>query len=305
MKILFCSDGSSQAERAVRFGAQIAAACQAESSILGIIEKVGNDHALLQALQRAQDIFKEYHLDAEIITKEGRPVREIVKGTMAANYDLVVIGAVCKSPFLKMFTPWRTPLRTHKIIESVKPPVLVVFCERPALRRILVCSGGADYIRKAIEFAGKIAQCVDAVVNLFHVMPEPPAMYADLIRMEDDADLVLKSNSKLGQTLRQQKELLEHFGVFGELRLRHGEIVPELLKELRQTAYDLVVAGSWPAEDKLHRYVMGDVTREIVNRAELPVLVIRTGQRQTSNLFKDVLARVFRRSQKSPQASQS
>ncbi len=36
MKMLFCSDGSNQAENAVRFGALIAAACQAETSILGI-----------------------------------------------------------------------------------------------------------------------------------------------------------------------------------------------------------------------------------------------------------------------------
>ena len=52
-------------------------------------------------------------------------------------------------------------------------------------------------------------------------MPEPPAMYADLIRLEDDADLVLESGSKLGRTLRHQKESLEHFGVFGEIRMRH------------------------------------------------------------------------------------
>ena len=32
-------DGSTQAEHAVRFGALIAAACQAETSILGIVEK--------------------------------------------------------------------------------------------------------------------------------------------------------------------------------------------------------------------------------------------------------------------------
>ncbi len=36
----------------------------------------------------------------------------------------------------------------------------------------------------------------------------------------------------------------------------------------------MVVSGSWSAADRLHKYMIGDVTREIVNRAELPVLVI-------------------------------
>jgi hypothetical protein len=39
MKILICSDGSSQAENAVGFGGLIAAACGAETTILGITEK--------------------------------------------------------------------------------------------------------------------------------------------------------------------------------------------------------------------------------------------------------------------------
>src|ERR1035438_3670212 len=96
MKILFCSDGSSQAENAVRFGALIAAACQAETSILGIVEKVGHEDNVLQALRRAQGILKEYHLNAELITKAGRPVAEIIKRTQETKYDLVVIGAVRK-----------------------------------------------------------------------------------------------------------------------------------------------------------------------------------------------------------------
>src|ERR1035441_362603 len=96
MKILFCSDGSSQAENAVRFGALIAAACQAEASILGIVEKTGHEDTVMQALRRAQEILKEYHLNAELITKAGRPVPEIIKRTQETKYDLVVIRAARK-----------------------------------------------------------------------------------------------------------------------------------------------------------------------------------------------------------------
>ncbi len=290
MKILFCSDGSTQAENAVRFGALIAAACQAETSILGIVEKSGQEDAVLQALRRAQEILKEHHLDAELIIKPGRPVTEIIKRTQESRYDLVVIGAARKGT--------RGPLwmsaRAYKIIESIEPPVLVVIGERTALRRILLATGGTKQADATVQFAGEIARRVNASVDLLHVLAEPPAVYANLVKSDEDASQVLLSDSKLGRNLRHQKELLENMGVPCEVRLQHGLVLDELLKELQRTEYDLVMSGSSPAQDRLRVYIMGNVTREIVNRAELPVLVVRSGtksDRGLSGLINDLLHR--------------
>ena len=273
MKILFCSDGSIQAENAVRFGASIAAASQAEVSILGIVEEASQQDAVLQALRRAQEILKEYHLNAELITKAGRPVREIVKRTRETRYDLVVIGAVRKGS--------RGPLwmsaRAYKIVESVEPPVLVVIGDCRPLRRILVCDGGTRKADAAVQFAGEIARGAKATVDLLHVLVQPPAVYANLVRAEEDIDQILQSDSSLGRALRHQREMLEKMMVPCEVHLRHGLVLDELLAELQRAEYGLVVAGSCPADDRLRRYVMGDITREIVNRAELPVLVVRHG----------------------------
>ncbi|MRR33332.1 universal stress protein [bacterium] len=308
MKILFCSDGSSQAEIAVRFGAIIAAGCRAETSILGITEQEGDEESLLEALLRARDILKEYDLDAELITKPGRPVREIVRRTREGNYDLVVIGAVRKTtrhPLWMSVDPLWMSARAYKIIESVEPPVLVVIGDHSAPRRILLCTGGGSPADKAVEFAGEIARRVHAVVDLFHALPEPPAIYADLIRLEEDAERVLTSMSRLGRSLRRQKEVLEEFGVFGEYRLRHGQVVPELLKELGRDDYDLVVSGFAPDEDRLHRYLMGDIAREIVNRAELPVLVIRTVPKRITSRIVDFVGKLFHCSKETSEAAGS
>ena len=273
MKILFCSDGSSQAENAVRFGALIAAACQAETSILGIVEKAGQEDTVLRALRRAQEILKEYHLNAELITKAGLPVPEIIKRTQEGHYDLVVIGAARKGNR----GPMCMSARAYKIIESVEPPVLVVIGERTALRRILLCTGGTEQADPTVQFAGEIARRVNASVDLLHVLAEPPAVYANMVKSEDDVSQVLQSNSKLGRSLRHQKELLEKMGVPCEVHLQHGLVLDELLEELQRTEYDLVMSGSSPAHDRLRTYIMGNITREIVNRADLPVLVVRGG----------------------------
>ena len=231
LKILFCCDGSGQAEKAVRFGVQIAAACQAKSSVLGIAEKSTEEDALIKALQRVEDIFKERNLETELITEVGRPVTQIVKHTNEVNYDLVVIGASRKNALWRLFDPVWMSVKVYNIIESIEPPVLIVMGNRPGLNRILICSGGTENADRAIKFAGTIARAVEAVVDLVHVIPEVPAMYADLVQFEENADRVLKSNSELGQTLRRQQQLLQEIGVDGEVLVRHGDVVPGAYEE--------------------------------------------------------------------------
>jgi len=274
MKVLFCSDGSPQAENAVQFGSIIAEKCSAEVAILGITEKPSDEDAVFESLRRSQQLVKERGLNAELIVKAGEPIEEIVKRTDETKYDLVVIGATKKGtrgPFLMS-------AKAYKIIKAVSPPVLVVIGKREKLARILVCSGGEKYIDRAVEFSGALARPTGATVTLFHVMAEPPAVYSDLIRMEEDVNLLLHSNSALGQNLRREKEALQLMGVASEVRLRHGLVISEVFKEIRRGDYDLVVTGSSPQSGNLRSYIMGNITREIVNRAECPVLVVRGGE---------------------------
>lgn len=274
MKLLICTDGSAQAENAVRFGGMIAGKSQAEVTILAITEKTGEEDAIFESLRRAQQILKDHGVNAEVITKAGEPIEEIVRRTDETTYDLVVIGAVRKGtrgPFLMS-------AKAYKIIKAVAPPVLVVIGDRETIKRILICSGGEKYIDRAVQFSGAIARAAGASVTLFHVMAEPPAVYTDLIKMEEDVNLLLHSSSGLGENLRREKESLEGMGVTAEVRLRHGLVISEVFKEIRRGDYDLVVTGSSPESGNLRSYIMGNITREIVNRAECPVLVVRGGE---------------------------
>jgi len=296
MKVLICSDGSAQAENAVRFGALIAQRSAAETTILSITEKPGEEDSAFDSLRRAQELLKERGVNAEVITKVGEPIDEIVKRTDQSTYDLVVIGAVRKGtrgPFLMS-------AKAYKIIKAVAPPVLVVIGSREKINRILVCSGGEKYIDRAVEFSGALAKSTGASVTLFHVMAEPPAVYSDLIKMEEDVNLLLHSNSELGQNLRREKESLEGMGVTAEVRLRHGLVISEVFKEIRRGDYDLVVTGSSPEGGNLRSYIMGNITREIVNRAECPVLVVRGGQAPSgiSGTLKDFFSHTFGHSKK-------
>jgi nucleotide-binding universal stress UspA family protein len=107
-------------------------------------------------------------------------------------------------------------------------------------------------------------------------MAEPPAIYADLVRLEEDVDALLAAGSELGQNLRLQKESLEKLGVRADVRVRHGMVLEQVFRELRDGGYDMIVTGSSQARGALQHYIMGDLTKSIVDRARCPVLVARS-----------------------------
>lgn len=280
MKLLICSEGSPQAERALRLGATIAVGCRAETTLLGISEAPGDIDPLHEALKRGQALLAEQGVNAELITKSGHPIAEILKRTEEAHYDLVVIGAVRKQPRGQF---WMSS-KSYEIIRRIRPPVLLVSGECLALKHILICTGGKDYIDPAVRLAGEIAKGLGASVTLLHVLPEPPAIYAHLPRMEETAARLLQSKSELGLNLRRGKEILEALGVPVEVRLRSGSVLAHILEEIQAPQVDLVVTGS-ALSGTLRTYVLGDISREIVNQARCAVLVARSHGRSPNPPF--------------------
>src|SRR5207248_11245360 len=112
------------------------------------------------------------------------------------------------------------------------------------LKRFLVCTGGKKFIEHAVQFTGKIAAALGASVTLLHVMAEPPAIYPNLVQLEENVDRLLQSESDLGTNLRRQKRELEHLAVPAEVRLRHGIVLDQVADEVRAGNYDLIVTGT-------------------------------------------------------------
>ena len=274
MKILICSDGMPAAESAIQLGGLLAGPLQAETTILGIAEKSGDERPLREALEKQAQSLRAQKFGLEISMHAGEPVRQILDQTSKTSYDLVVIGARWTGATGHY---WRSE-KTYEVIKAIQPPVLVAIGECKHLKRFLVCTGGKEFIEPAIQFTGKLAAAVDASVTLLHVMAEPPAIYADLVRLEEDVDQLLGSKSELGTNLRRQKRELERLGVSAEVRLRHGIVVDQVFEEAREGNYDLIVTGTSRARGLLRHYIMGDLTRSILNHANCPVLVARAGK---------------------------
>src|SRR2546423_1771820 len=274
MRILICSDGTDPADKPVLLAAVVAGPTNAETTLLGITEKPTDEQPLRTALESEAEKLRKFGVSPEIVFRTGEPIREILEQTKAKRYDMTIIGARRKTssgPY------WRSG-KTYEVIKAIPTPVLLATGVCETLKSFIVCTGGKKYIDAAVELTGKLAAALGASVTLLHVMAEPPAIYADLMQLEEDVERLLRSGSELGRNLLAQKQSLEKLGVLVEVRIRHGFVSDQIFADVSERGHDLIVTGSSPTRGPLGHYIMGDLTREIVNRANVPVLVARSAK---------------------------
>ena len=281
MKVLLCSDGTPSAQTAIDLVGLLAGPLTAETSLLGIAEQSEDEQPLREALHAQEQSLRQRGVSPNILVQFGEPVVQIVEQTSKNKYDLVVIGARWTGAVGHY---WRSK-RTYEVIKAIEPPVLVAIGERKQLKRFVVCTGGKEFIEQAVKFTGQLAAAVGASVTLLHVMAEPPAMYADLVRMEENVDQLLQSKSELGTNLRRQKRELDRLGVPAEVHLRHGIVIDQVFEAARDGNCDVIVTGTSQARGLFRHYIMGDLTRDILNRSNVPVLVARAGQPKPARTF--------------------
>ena len=270
MKILLCSEGTERSRNAIQLCLRIASATKSEVTIFGITEFESDEIPLLEALRQTQHAFLAEGVNVEILSKHGDPISEIAKRAVEGNYDLIVIGGEAKpGGQISVLSQ-----KAYEIIELLVRPVLVVPVPRPDIRRILICSGGATYIEAAIKLVIGLARDLSASVTLFTVLPEASVMISDRIEPEVDVETLLASNSVLGHNLRSEKAMIEAAGVSTEVRVRSGLVHVEIAAEIESGEYDLVVLGSKPSRDVFSDYLLGNMTRRLVNWVSRPVLVV-------------------------------
>ena len=289
MKILICSDGMPASENAIELGALLAGPLKAQITLLGIAEKSSDERPLRDTLEKQAQTLRTRNARPDMVVRAGDPVRQIFDQTSNTSYDLVLVGARWTGATGHY---WRSE-KTYEVIKTIQPPVLVAIGERKQLKRFLVCTGGKEFIEQAVQFTGEIAAALGASVTLLHVMAEPPAIYINLVRLEENVDQLLESKSELGTNLRRQRRELQRLGVSAEVRLRHGIVIDQVFDEVRTGDYDLIVTGTSQARGLLGHYIMGDLTRSILNRADCPILVARAGKPKAARTFWKAVKGLF------------
>ncbi len=255
----------------MRFGLEVAKALSAETTLLGVIDKKRNAEELGQILEEFAGKLRELELPVQVRVEAGDAEDIVVREMGVVTYDLIALGALGKKRSRRKF---RSSV-AMRIIERAQSSVLVIRGDHPSLSRVLICASGTEHGHLSVWAGAALACGARARATLLHVADAMPSMYAGLEQMEETLAELLQSDTERSRELKWAAQVIKAECEISELKLRRGIVAEEILREGQEGGFDLIVLGSSRAAGGLVRALMGDLTREIVTRAQRPVLVVR------------------------------
>lgn len=274
MHMLICSIGSKQRKSTLRFAQEVAQSLAAKVTLLGVIYGKGRSEELERSLSDAAEELQELGLEIAIRVERGNPEDIVIDEMRTETYDLVALGALGKKRSHHRFLS----SVAMRIIEHAESSVLVVKGDRPSLSRVLICASGAEVGHLPVWAGAALACGAHAKATVLHVVDALPSMYTGLEQMEETLAELLQSDSERSRELKWAAQVVKAECEISELKLRRGIVADEILREGKNGDYDLIVLGSSRSAGGIVRALMGDLTREMVTRAERPVLVVRPSE---------------------------
>ncbi len=257
-----------EAEATVSFGGLIARITESPVTLLHVAPRQRDRAAGERALAQAREILAD--LKVEVQLQQGDPTTRILREVRRGGYDLVIIGAG------RIRLPQRLLGSVAQVVVRRAPAsVLVVKQARPDLERILICTGGLEIADPVIEMGARLAKAAGARATLLHVAAAVPSMYTGLAEIEETLPELLHTDTPIARHLRHGAEILARHQVAAELELRYGVAADEILREAHRGNYDLIVIGASGVAGRWREWLLGNVTREVVDHALRPVLVVR------------------------------
>lgn len=275
MKILVYTDGSNQAVEAASLLEKLGAAGGAEVTILGVTGTAGDVPTLEQSADRIEHDLEEKGSEVTTLIKSGEPADELVHETQRGAYDLVIVAR----------DPRRRPARlvfrstTKQLARNVPAHLLLTRRVPERVRRILLCTGAEKPSEQTVRLAGLLTAGSGAQIHLLHVMSQV-ALRGDSPsqNLEETAAEAMEQHTHEGDHLKDSIQLLRQQGVQAEIIpiLRHGLVVDQVLAELNEGDYDLLVLGSHkqPTMNRWMDFMLEDVTDELLHKAPISTLVI-------------------------------
>ena len=278
-KILVCSIGSHRRRATLCFTAEVAKALSAETMLLGVVSRKRQVEPLERALvEVAQDLAGQ-GLPAHVRVEEGNAEAIVTAQMESTAYDLVAVGALGGNRSRRgLFNSVGM-----RIVEQAHGAVLLVKGERTSVSRVLISASATELGRASVQAGAALACGAGGSATVLHVVDAMPAMYTGLEQMEETLVELLQSDSDTARELKWAAEQVKIGCVSSELKVRRGYAADEILREGQEGDHDVIVLGSSRYVGSIVRVLMGDLTREVVGRAQRPVLVVPPAREATGS----------------------
>ncbi len=271
MRLLVCTDGSSAAAQAARFGMEIARGSNEPIELLSVIENQRDAEKNRPSLETLGREIETIGAQCDIKIRHGHAAEQILDEAAAWHADLIVLGRSGQRGITR-FVMGATATR---IIQYAPCSVLLYKGNQLSIKKILACTAGSELGLRAVEMAGRVAEYSHAEISVLHVMSQ--VAISDKAYLPDlgaTAEELIERQTREGQHLKAALAVLASRSSRGVPKVRHGFVVDEILAELREGKYDLLVVGAHSAHG-LTRWLLDDVTADLLEAVNLPVLVVR------------------------------
>jgi nucleotide-binding universal stress UspA family protein len=148
-----------------------------------------------------------------------------------------------------------------------------------------MCTDGSRFAEEAIEQAGYLLKHINPEVTILRVIPNFEEEYREYNEyfevFRDDIHRLRKLGTPKAVTrsLEAGVKILEKYGIKANTKVRKGRAADEIIKEIEEGDYNLVVLASYGKG--ISKFMLGSVSREVVHRSEIPVLVIKSKEGRT------------------------
>ena len=279
-ELLIATNGFKGTWSAIEYGAWLAQAMRMKITLLGVTEElnpaaIDDHHPLEDVFERAVSLFKEMGVEYSLEVRAGDAEKVIPERANRGDF-ITVVGPLGRPQFKR----WLTGRSIRSFMEQVEGPILYVPAVRLPLKKLLISVGGLGYEVVAENLAFQVAAASRADVTILHVVPPTDLDYPTTRDVRENLDHLAETDTLPGRSMRQALEIAARAGLNAKATARQGNVVEEILAEIKEGEYDLVCMGSAYSASALRQMYMPNVTAEVAENALCPVLTARLKRRE-------------------------
>lgn len=275
LELLVTTNGFKGTWSAIEYGVWFAETMQMKITFLGVTESLSPaamaDHYSLEDIfERAVSLCKQMGVEYGIEVKSGESEQVIPEKANSGDYITVV--SPLGRPQIKR---WLVGRSIRLLMERIVTPILYVPETRLPLKKLLISIGGLGYEVTAENLAFQLATASRAAVTILHVIPPIDLDYPSTRDVRRHVKDLAETDTLPGRSLKKALEIAQQVGLNAKVSTRQGNVVEEILSEIRDGDYDMVCMGSSYSAHALRQLYTPNVTAEVAEVVRCPVLTAR------------------------------
>ena len=273
--LLIATNGFKGTWPSIEYGAWLAATLETRITLLGVTENlnpaaIDDHHPLEDVFARAVELFQKNGVAYSLEVQNGN-AEDIIPSRARHGDYIVVLGPLGRPQFRRILTG----RSIRHLLEEIEQPILYVPESKLPLKKILICIGGLGYEVTAEHIAMQMAIKSRAEITLLHIVPPIDLNYPTAKTVKSHWQNLADTDTPVGRSLRQALDVARNDGLTANITARQGNVVEEILAELKEGNYDLLCMGSMYSSNALRQRYAPNVTAEIADSTTCPVLSAR------------------------------